>query len=288
MTNAGERIDWVGRYWDVLDHLYWWPGYVGLKSIPQKHWRRDGDRISIPAEMHNPSGPLYYRVRNADTHKDYMLRQEEPLNHLFNLAFSLIPDEVVSEIASASTGLAPLPPLRPIGREAWARYGWGSTANVMQHDVLLIGGSAALALELKFNAGTSLDQIAKYLFLMLEEERLTGSCELPALVYIVPDGRDEGLRSKLQSAMQGNPEAILDAAKNAHVASALNADRQSALQMLKRMRCLVITWHRLSAALRGHSAGLGPSAGDRTLRAVLEGLACAIEDHPLGRVGSSA
>jgi hypothetical protein len=45
---------WTRKYWEILDHLYWSPHYLGLKSIPQKHWTIDGGRVSIPRMMTNP------------------------------------------------------------------------------------------------------------------------------------------------------------------------------------------------------------------------------------------
>lgn len=75
---------------DVVDHFYWAPQYIGLKSIPQRHWTIVGDTVSIPKDMISPKGPLYRRLRTGDEYWNYVRRQEETFNHIFDIIFAIL------------------------------------------------------------------------------------------------------------------------------------------------------------------------------------------------------
>jgi hypothetical protein len=79
-------MSWTKNYWDIVGEFYWVPSYLGLKSIPRRHWAIDGEMVSVPKEMTNTTGPLYRRVRSGREYWDFVRRQEETFNHIFNLA----------------------------------------------------------------------------------------------------------------------------------------------------------------------------------------------------------
>ncbi|MCP4308855.1 MAG: hypothetical protein GY788_29065 [bacterium] len=59
------------KYWDIVDQFFWSPKYLGLRSIPKRHWEVGDGRISVPSDLVNSSGPLYSRRRRiADLKED--------------------------------------------------------------------------------------------------------------------------------------------------------------------------------------------------------------------------
>jgi len=50
---------WNNKYWDIMDQLYWSPQYLGIRSIPKKHWKKQDGLICVPEELVNNTGPLY-------------------------------------------------------------------------------------------------------------------------------------------------------------------------------------------------------------------------------------
>ena len=91
-------MSWTSKYWDAVDDFFWTPGYLGLESIGRKYWTIDGDMVSIPKTMTNPKGPLYRRVQSGDDYWNFVPRQEETFNHIFNLAFAVLPGDVADRI----------------------------------------------------------------------------------------------------------------------------------------------------------------------------------------------
>jgi len=91
-------MTWTKKYWDIVDQFYWTPNYLGLKSIPREQWTIEDGVVSIPRDMTNPNGPLYRRTRSGDEYWSFVRRQEETFNHIFDLAFAILPGDVVSDV----------------------------------------------------------------------------------------------------------------------------------------------------------------------------------------------
>jgi len=166
---------WARIYWDIVEHFYWAPQYLGLKSIPQRYWVKSDDRVSVPQEMTNPDGPLYRRLRKINAFWPYVQRQEETFNHVFDIATAILPP---SELAALFCPLAGMPGhqgLEALGQDIRPRYNWGEHENITAPDAMLVSPVTALAVELKFNAKTSLDQLAKYIGLLMMEEKNQGA-----------------------------------------------------------------------------------------------------------------
>ena len=154
----------------MLNQFYWSPQYIGLKSIPQNLWQRDGANVTIPLELVNPNGPLYRRTKKGEEYWGYVHRQEETFNHIFSLAFAMLPGSVIRDVLAQFTPLGDHEDFQPLGCEIRHRYGWDESTNITTPDGYFIGQGHLLAVELKFNAKTSPDQLAKYLLLMVSEE----------------------------------------------------------------------------------------------------------------------
>ena len=118
---------WNDKYWDIISNLYWTPRYLGLRSIGRNKWRVDGDWVSLPKDLvTNNSGPLYVRARKFGELKTYLEGQEEILNHLFNLVFSVAGDEVLSRLLCRPLEISDTGPFLSLGREIGKRYGFNS------------------------------------------------------------------------------------------------------------------------------------------------------------------
>src|SRR5581483_3977673 len=189
--NWGRRqMAWIDKYWDILNNLYWMPRYLGLKSISRDKWRMDGDRISVPRELVQISnGPLYFRERKFDDLKSYLHEQEEILNHLFDLTFSIAADDVINQMLCRPLGFEDAGPFDSMGREVGRRYGWRHQENVTQQDGFFVSPLSLIGVELKLSSTSWPEQIAKYLALMMWEEQLTGRHDHVGLLFVVPENR---------------------------------------------------------------------------------------------------
>jgi hypothetical protein len=287
-------MTWTQTYWDLLDHLYWAPQYLGLKSIPRKHWSVDGDRVSIPCEMTSPNGPLYYRLRRFGTdYRTYARRQEETFNHIFDIAFAVLPGDAIAELLNPFTQAGSSHNYEALGKTLWSRYGFGENSNVTVPDGFFVAERSVLAVELKFNAKTSLDQLAKYVMLFAAEEQHAGARPHLDLLYVfncepIPAFEEQvGLHPGAISDELFEP--LLRSVKN-HVVRALFRDKEDAIRgTLRRIRVHCISWGSLVEALEAFSGSLGSAkgTGDRTLKRLIDGLVHEIRQHPRSNVQSS-
>lgn len=283
---------WTRKYWEILDHLYWSPHYLGLKSIPQKHWTIDGDRVSIPRTMTNSKGPLYRRLRSGAEYWDFVRRQEEVFAHIFDLTFAVLPGDVVGDVLHPFVGVTARHAYESLGTQVRTRYGGGEHDNVTTPDAFLVAPEAILAVELKFDAKTSLDQLAKYLMLFTAEERLMGTRTDLNLLYVLNRDPRATLEKQLGFVATEIDETLFerlrDAVKNERVHKFLDEHSSAAKDTLRRLRVQGVTWQMLLDRLTELSRSLAhaTSAGDRTLKRLIDGLISEIRDHPLAKLSS--
>jgi hypothetical protein len=275
---------WNDKYWDIISNLYWTPRYLGLKSITQDKWRIDGDRVSIPkALIANVSGPLYSRSRTFSETRAYLNGQEEILNQVFNLVFSIAGDQVVSRLLCLPLVIVDPGPFESIGREIGSRYGWRKSENVTQQDGFFVTPSSLIAVELKLGSTSWAEQIAKYVALMIWEEVQSGTRSNLGLLFIVPEAAlaghwtsvgltgpniDANFTGCLVQAKLPKKIRNLFKQKPDHVASVLN-----------RLRLAVVSWTSFRDEIKVFEQGLGSGAGDQTLKRLLSGLYAQINGH---------
>ena len=269
-------MSWTDTYWDAVNEFYWVPSYLGLKSIPRKKWTVTADSVSIPRALTNPSGPLYRRTINSTDYPIFVRRQEETFNHIFNLALSLLPGRLISDVfgsffedwREANLGLA--------SPEYYRSYPWISGANITSPDCFLIASNSILAIEIKFNAKTSLDQQAKYVALITSEVVYGNSQGNLALMYIYPkDAEERFLKQTSISPNNVNENCLpvlIDRCTNETVRNFLKQERQTAEYVLSVLDVCCIAWESMRKRLRQVSAGLTDSYGDQALANVLGGL----------------
>jgi hypothetical protein len=139
---------WNEKYWDVINRCYWNPTYIGLKSIPQKHWLQRDDLVCVPQGLVNQDGPFYVRKSKVGENRDRLQLGEEPLNDLFNLTFAIAADAIVSKLLFNNIGISDPGPFESLGSEMGKRFGWGES-NITQPDGFFTSANSLLGVELK-------------------------------------------------------------------------------------------------------------------------------------------
>lgn len=281
-------MTWAKKYWDAVRDFYWVPSYIGLKSIPQSKWVKTRDSVTISRSLTNPSGPLYRRLRTWDEFHTYIHRQEETLNHIWNIALGMLPSDVLSELFDPYFGWPRSEDLTQMTGTVPDRYPQIPDANVTTPDSFLTSPTTLIAIELKFNAKTSAAQLAKYAAVLTAEQLEFGRRERLGLLYIYPTHpnrnfeRETGCDAGKQSGK--NLDRLFSEISNAALHSFKERHRPIIEDTLNRMLVKCISWSQFHAALTSYSLALGTSKGERTLKNVLDGLANEIASHPLSRV----
>jgi len=276
---------WNDKYWDIISNLYWTPRYLGLQSIGRDKWRVEGDWVSIPKGLiANASGPLYSRSRSFSKTKAYLNGQEEILNQVFNLVFSIAGDEVVSRLLCRPLEIADPGPFKSIGREIGSRYGWRESENVTQQDGFFVTPTSLIAVELKLGSTSWPEQIAKYAALMIWEEAASGTRSNLGLLFIVPETALPGHWASVGLTaphIDAKFAGRLDRAKLPKKIQTLfeqNPDKVTAV--LERLRLAVIPWGSFRDQIEAIEKELnGSGAGDQTLQRLLAGLRAQIDGH---------
>lgn len=282
-----SHMSWINKYWDIVDHFYWAPHYLGLKSIPRKLWKIDGEMVCIPKEMTHSTGPLYRRLRSGEDYWRFVRRQEETFNHIFDLAFAIFPGDVVCDLLCEFTSAGSGHDYASFGREISERYFWGDE-NVTTPDGFFVAQDSILAVELKFNAKTSLDQLAKYMMLFIFEEYISGERKNLDLLYIFnskPKATFAAQTGVDCDQINKDLAVRLIGATKGQIARQFLSDNQDSLKgVLDRANVKCISWLDFRNTLLAFAAKLGNESGDRTLRRLVSGLATAIAEHPLSKV----
>jgi hypothetical protein len=283
-------MSWTETYWDLLDRLYWSPQYLGLKSIPQTEWTIEGDKVSIPKAMTNKSGPLYRRIRSGDEYWRYVHRQEEVFNYLFDLIFAVLPGDAIAQVLHPITKADPQSEYQMFGAKLRTRYGSSHNSNVTTPDGFFVAPKSIVGIELKFNAKTSRDQLAKYLMLFAAEENLTGEREHLDLIFIF--NRDPNATFKKHVGFETSDchalplERLTEAIQNSFASRFFRDNQARARSTLARLNVHCITWSEFAGHLSTFAMTIDANGGmgDRTLKRLIDGLLTEINRHPLSNV----
>lgn len=277
-------MTWRNKYWDIIDQLYWWPRYLGLTSINQRHWRIEGDRLSIPLNMVNRSGPLYSRgAKIADLIED-LHGKEEVLNHVFDLTFGIAPDALIEACLAQPLGFRDSRPYESIGREVQDRYNWGAQTNVTQQDGFFVSPHSAMGVELKLGSSSWPGQIAKYAALLTWEEMKTGRRDHLGLLFVAPESARESHWRKCGLAAGEIGADCLDRTWErplpAPVQRLFENDRDHVADILERLQLAFQSWSELRDSLIRHSATLDRTQpGDQTLGRLIDGFLAQLDAH---------
>ena len=287
-TEELPEMPWTEKYWDAVRDFYWVPRYLGLKSIPQKHWVKDETTVTIPRNLTNPSGPLYRRIQSGDEYWSYVRRQEETFNHIWNIALGVLPGDVIADLFNPFLGWQSEDFYSSLSGTTGGRYPVLSDGNVTSPDCLLLSDDSLLAIEIKFNAKTSLAQVAKYLAILVAEEESVKPRSRLGILYVYPV--DARLRFAKETGDMANTidlkayAELLNATEHPVIKQFMESNRKGFESALERLCISCITWSDITACIAKYTEALGNGKGDRTLGCLLSGLQLEIEKHPLSRV----
>ena len=256
---------------------------------PELYRQIDGDTVSVPKKMTNPKGPLYRRLRSGEDYSEYVHRQEEPFNHIFDLTFGVLPGDIVGDILNVFTSAGHGHSYESIGRELRTRHYWGEHDNIAQPDGFFVADKSILAIELKFKAKTSLDQLAKYILLFVAEQQIfdkwNSSLDLLYVFNTDPDASFEKQTGvNTQAVTEHMFEGLLASVRNKTAKQFLRDNESDVKDTLRRINVSCISWQDFSDALSAFSEKLKDGAGDRTLKRLISGLTTEIAEHPLSNV----
>ena len=233
--------------------------------------------------MTNPTGPLYRRVTTGREFSKLVRQHEETFNHIFELTFGILDGEITNDIFCGLLGRRIEDTLKSYGRELGHELGYPKLYDICQPDGFFVGNNWTLAVELKFDAKTSLDQLAKYL-LALSLERLQNAERKPvSLIYISPQPEILLQDAFPFSIDEIGPEllgVILDGAKPS-VRYPLREIESTAANLLEDLSLNAFSWADMERSLQVKSACIsGSDPESRTVARLLQGLAGEIRSHP--------
>ncbi len=280
-------MSWPAKYWDALDQLYWSPQYLALGSIPPEHKRDDGDRISVPKEMTNAGGGLYRRTMKHRDFAEYAQKQEELFNHIFDITFAIAPSQVLTSIF----GLPSInEKMETLGRDIRHRY--SKKGNLTSPDGFFVSANSLLAIELKFNAKTSRNQFAKYIYLICNEEQFSGPKTSLSLTFVFNSEPTKSLTKQLawptEDLSKISAQELTNWVKATEIREYLKENNRLVGSVLSKLKVQAIDWATLKANTDTYASTLGPSISDQTLQNLLNGFSSEIENHPLSNVSSQA
>lgn len=155
---------WTKYYYDILDFYYWEPQHLGKIKNPNRKYRTYDDIF------------------------DHLGKMEVSLNHQLALFFNIIPEGISNGLLKAMTD-----------GKAKDKYIYEShkTAKIIeklndftQPDFLFEGKHSLLAIEVKLDSWSSLDQLMKYLFLYVLLKKKLKYIKRFSLIYLAKDKFD--------------------------------------------------------------------------------------------------
>ncbi len=275
-------MTWTNKYWDILNHFYWWPPYIGLRSISQKKWTKQDGKVCVPAELVNMAGPLYCREQKFEDLENHLLGNEEILNHIFDLTFSIAPDFVINESFLKPLGYDDEGSFQSIGREVNDRYSWNG--NVTQQDGFFVSDNSAIAVELKLKSSSWPEQVLKYSALLAWEELHKGSRENLGLLFIVPAYSIDNHWKKCGLNGPTIDRSFLDTKWKKklpdEISNLIENNFEQVASVLDRLKINVISWSDLrNSLLEIHSTLDLSHRGDQTLSRLLSGFLAQLDAH---------
>lgn len=273
-------MGWDEKYWDALAQLYWTPKYLGLKSIPRSKWETGGGQVAISSELVAACGSLYTRPTSFKQNVHWLHSLEEPLNHLFDLTFSIAADDAVRELLHRPAGIGAVGRIESYGRGLLKRLGVAND-NMTQHDGFFVSPTSILAVELKLGSTTSPMQVLKYLALICLEEKLSGTRPETALIYITPGDAFDTFKQAGVDADGRLPADFLDridrSKMSSSLASVVDTQKEALQSLLPRVKLAHCSWNEFVRQVASFTSRLDRSKpGDATLSRLLNGFGDAV------------
>lgn len=276
-------MSWTEKYWEAMEQLYWAPAYFGLNSIPKKLWAVEEDTVTVPRSMVNMNGGLYRRVGKSKDYDAKVRLFEETFNHLFDLTFGILDGRIVNDIFCDALGGSRVDCLKSYGRTLGEAFGYADLYGVSQPDGYFVGTDWTLAVELKFDAATSLDQLAKYVLAFCVERAHSDQRKPLTLLYISP--RPEVLMKKAfpfdVSEIQSGLIDQMIAQSKPRVTHALQGRETEMRSVLEDLTIRSISWGDFSRVLKKHRDRFHSGEPDsHTVAQLIDGFIQEIDKHP--------
>jgi hypothetical protein len=237
---------------------------------------------------------LYERSLKSGPFLKFLSGQEKILNFFFNIAFAIAPDDVVSRLLCTPLEIrhdgANDGPFETFGaRELAARFKWGE-ANVTQPDGFFTTKKSVVAVELKLDSPSSLEQIVKYIALMRWEQNETGQRDNLGLLFILPERSIEpnwskvGLNDPSGSGVRRCPPDFFYKLNRVNskgrVRELFKEQSKEIRRDIERLHLAAVSWTWLRDEISKIESELDPEArGDQTLKRLLAGLRAQVEAH---------
>lgn len=277
-------MGWQSKHWDTMEQIFWSLKYVGLEVIPEKRLVRDDKTVNVPMEMLGTRGKIYRRVRTAAEQRDYLLAQEEALNHVFDIAYGIAPDSLIEKSLLNPLGFADEGEFHSIGREVDERFLDYGVGRFQQQDGFFVSQNSGVGVELKLGSKSSIDQILKYAMLLALEEMRNGSKQQIGLLFIMPDVGDDhwkacGLAGPVISS---DYYPMFEKAKSKVVREFYEKHEVEMRSVLDRMVLGAVSWSDFHQSMSVFKNSLGTeTAGDQCLSRLIDGVLGQISDHKL-------
>ncbi len=267
---------WNQFYWDTFHKYFWEPKWIEIDPVAGTVDTGDG-YIKIPSQYVN-IGKIKYRARKYIASKQKLEGDEDALNDIFNLIFSIAPDYIIRSWFCRPLCIDSFGQFRSYGRlEIADKFGWGE-ANVTQHDGFFTSDDAIVCVEIKLGATTDKIQVLKYIAMLILEEKLSGVRPSLGLLYIVPHPRKEKIISKIKE----YAETALDLSPdlNSRVKNILESDLGHFRSVVDRIQLAAISWSDLCVWAKNELNGLNAEdAYQQTLYRLLHGFIAQLEVH---------
>lgn len=279
-------MSWENAYWDAIEELYWEPSLLGLKSIPKKYRSQSETHVCIPADALPAGGSLYARPQKAVDNISRLRRLEVPLNHLFDICFSLVPSSVLQSIFLAPLGLVDHGEFERLGREIGSRYDGFADNTATQQDGFFVSPHTLLGIEMKVDAPTSPGQLLKYVALMMAEECFSGRRENLILTFITPELDETRCFDKCKLEVDGTvPAEYLNNLSSSQlrgvVSKSIDNNKDQFQDCLARLRVTHLSWSALSASCEDIATEANDAGGySVTLGNLMDGMANSIHKNP--------
>jgi hypothetical protein len=279
-------VAWQNSYWDAIEEIYWEPSLLGLQSIPKKLRRESDQFILIPKDALAKGGSVYTRPDTGANNFARLKRLEVPLNHIFDICFSIAPSSVIESIFLKPAGLSDRGRFTRLGREISSRYDGYADNTATQQDGFFVSQSTLLGTELKVDAPTSADQLLKYVALMMAEERFSWKRHQLLIAFVTPDNSAQRCFERCGIDGDGSipPDYLEKFEENKLsrvVRNALATDKAHFLECLARLNVFHISWKQLAEAceqLASDARSVGGLA--EAVDCLLTGMAEAIRSNP--------
>mgnify|MGYP003630308365 CR=1 FL=1 len=278
-------MTWFSKYWDMVDDYYWDLKKLGVQAFPKKSITHTDHGVIVPnALLDAPGRAIYRRVGTAIENLDKLHRDEVALNHALNLAFAIASSEVLVDLLFSHIGISPSGIVKSVDKDISTYFGWKRNDTITQHDGFYVADDAALGLEVKLGADSHLDQIAKYAFLLRNEEKRAKIKKDLGLLYVVPESRKGRFIERLLLHPQEMARQITSSAATATkprlIDRAIAEDIDGYLDTIQRTKIVIISWSELhDRTIEVERSIEAVGAGNMTLKNLLAGLCDAIRSH---------